>query len=222
MKKFFVVVPVYNEQKHIKSFITKLRKFTKNIIVVNDGSTDKTKEILTDLKKTYTINLKKNQGKGAAMRYGAKLAWKLKADGIVFMDGDNQHNPKYLKSFFKLLRKNHHIVIGIRVLKTDVPLFRKFGNKLLINLVRILFGVYLEDLICGFRGFSKIGYKQILWTSNRYEVETEMITIMGRKKLAFQTLVVDTIYLEKYKGFSIKDGLKIVAKLPFWRLKPFI
>lgn len=216
---YYVVIPVFNEEKYIKKSLQQIKKYTKNIIVVDDGSKDNTSAILEKIKGIRVIKMKKNMGKGAAMRRGANLAWKLKAKGVIFMDGDNQHNPKYLSLFFKHLENNEHIILGIRILKVGTPIIRKFGNKLLIYSVKMLFNVYLEDLICGYRGFSKKGYKQILWESNNYGVETEVITIIGRKKLHFRKVVVDTIYLDKYKGFSVKDGLKIILKLPYWRFK---
>lgn len=219
MKNYFVIVPIYNEQRHIKIFLKKLKKHTQNIIIVNDGSTDKTLEIIKTFKNIHLINLPRNKGKGTAMRVGAKFAWKLKAEGIIFIDGDNQHNPKYIKEFTSLLRKGKDIVIGVRILKAEVPLYRKLGNLLLKNLIKIFFNVAIEDLICGYRGFSRKGYKQILWKSDGYGVETEIMTIIGRKKLLFEKIIVDTIYLEKYKGFSIKDGLKIIFKLPYWRVR---
>lgn len=216
---YYVIIPVFNEEKYIEKSLEQIKKYTKNIIVVDDGSKDKTYSILKKIEGIHVIKLKKNMGKGAAMRKGANLAWRLKAKGIIFMDGDNQHNPKYLPVFFEHLNNKEHIIIGIRILKAGTPLLRKLGNKLLIYSVRVLFNVYLEDLICGYRGFSKEGYKQILWESDNYGVETEVVTLIGRKKLPFKKIIVDTIYLDKYKGFSIKDGLKIVIKLPYWRVK---
>lgn len=216
--KYWVIIPVYNEAKHIKSLIKTLNKYTKNIIVVNDGSTDNTLEIIDKISRIKVVNLKKNSGKGAAMKSGAKYAWKLGAQGIIFIDGDNQHNPKHLPKFFNLL-KTEHIIIGVRILKTDIPHFRKFGNNLALILTKILFQVDIPDLLCGFRAFSKKGYRSILWQANNYGVETEVITLIGRKKLRFKTVIVDTIYLDKYKGFSVKDGLGVLLKLPYWKFR---
>lgn len=220
MNKYFVVIPVYNEDSHIKKLIADVQKYTKNIIVVNDGSTDDTLKKVKGLKpKVILISMKKNEGKGAAMKKGAKLAWKLKADGIVFLDGDNQHDPRHLTEFFDYLKNGTDIIIGIRKIKAKIPIIRRLGNECFIFLMRWLFNVEIEDVICGYRAFSKKGYKKIMWQSNDYGVEVEMMTLIGRKRLPYKTVVVDTIYHDKYKGFSMWDGIKILLKLPYWRLR---
>lgn len=219
MNKYFVIVPVFNEEKNIKIFLNNLKKFTSNIIVVNDGSTDNTGNIISKITKIKIITLSKNKGKGTAMKKGAETAWKKNAKGIVFMDGDNQHNPKYLQNFFKYLEKSRDIIIGIRVMKAKIPLVRRLGNRLGVFLMKILFNIKIEDMLCGFRALSRKAYKQVLWTSSDYGVETEMLSLIGRKKLSYKTLVVDTIYLDKYKGFSIIDGIKILLRFPYWRLR---
>lgn len=219
MNKYFVIIPVFNEEKNIKTFLNKLKKFTSNIIVVNDGSTDNSENIISKIAKIKIVSLSKNKGKGMAMKKGAEFAWKKGAKGIVFMDGDNQHNPKYLQNFFKYLENGWDIIIGIRVMKAKIPLIRRFGNRIGIFLMKLLFNMEISDLLCGYRALSKKGYKNVLWQSNDYGVETEILTLISRKKLSYKTLVVDTIYLDKYKGFSLVDGFKILLRFPYWRLR---
>ncbi|MFH1244034.1 MAG: glycosyltransferase family 2 protein [bacterium] len=216
---FFVIIPAYNEARNIRKCINQIRPYCHQIIVVNDGSTDKTGEIIDTIRGIKTIHLEKNWGKGYAMRMGAELAWKLGAEGVIFMDGDNQHHPKHIKEFARELKRGNEIVIGIRLLKAEIPWHRKAGNVLMATLMRKLFMIAIPDIMCGFRAFTKQGYERVSWLSNNYGVETEVITIIGRRKLPFKTVVVDTIYLDKYKGFSIWDGFRIIAQLPnyWWR-----
>ena len=98
-RKYYVVVPVFNEQKNIRRMLNRLQAYTNNTIVVNDGSTDNTKDILKTYEEIAVVNLRNNLGKGAAMRKGAQKAWKLGAKGVIFIDGDNQHDPRHLKEF---------------------------------------------------------------------------------------------------------------------------
>lgn len=218
MAKYFVIVPVFNEAKRLRKCLNRILEYHKDIIVVNDGSTDNTMEILKDFSQINIINLPKNSGKGLAMKRGATLAWKLGAQGIIFMDGDNQHDPKHIAEFTSQLRKRADIVIGVRVLRTKIPYYRKLGNFVMAVIMRGLFSVRMTDMMCGYRAFSKKGYKDVLWRSNGYEVETEVVAKIGDKNLPYRTVVVDTIYHDKYKGFSVFDGLRILAKIPSWKM----
>ncbi len=219
MKKYYVIIPVYNEEKNIKKIIARVNNISKNIIVVNDGSKDGTENILKRIKNIRIINLKKNEGKGSALKKGAKLSWRLKADGVIFMDGDNQHDPKHIEKFLEYLNQGEQIIIGIRKIKTKIPIIRRLGNECFIFMMRHLFHVNIQDVICGFRAFSRTGFNNIMWQSNDYGVEVETMTLIGRKNLTYKTVVVDTIYHDKYKGFSMFDGIKILLKLPYWRLR---
>lgn len=217
MNKYFVVIPVYNEQKHIERCLKQIQSCWRQIIVVDDGSTDRTPVILKRFRSVKVVTLSQNSGKGAAMLAGAKLAWKLKAKGVIFMDGDNQHNPKHIKEFIRILEKGAHIVIGIRLLRTNIPTHRKLGNKLIAFAMQRMFYLKIPDIMCGFRAMTKKGFEQVKWSTSGYGVETEMLTKIGNKRLKYSTLVVDTIYHDRYKGFSMKDGIKILVKLPIWK-----
>jgi glycosyltransferase involved in cell wall biosynthesis len=216
MSKYFVVVPVYNEQRQIRRCIKHIKRYAKNIVVVNDGSTDNTAKLLSRFRSVHVITLKQNRGKGFAMKIGAQFAWKKKATGVIFMDGDNQHHPKHLPAFTLLLKKND-MVIGIRRLRANIPIHRKIGNLLMVYIMQFLFGLHITDMMCGFRAFTRKGLRKLNWKSERYGVETEMLTIIGKKRIKFQTLVVDTIYHDKYKGFSFVDGIRILLSLPRWK-----
>ncbi|MFZ2199175.1 MAG: glycosyltransferase family 2 protein, partial [Microgenomates group bacterium] len=166
MKKYFVIVPAYNEAKNIRRCLGSIRKYCKNIIVVDDGSNDKTAEILDSIPHVQVIRLAQNVGKGRAMKIGAEVAWGMGADGIIFMDGDNQHNPKHISEFIENLKSGENIVIGVRMLKTDIPLHRKIGNLIMVGVMKNLFSIQISDMMCGYRAFSKIGYKNIVWESS--------------------------------------------------------
>jgi len=218
-RDIFVVVPVFNEARNIRRSIGAIRDVWPRIVVVDDGSSDNTFEILEEIDGIQIVKLEDNRGKGAAMKVGAKEAWKLGAKAVIFMDGDNQHNPKHIGEFVRVLKRGHDVVIGVRLLKTDIPWHRKVGNRLMSSLMRLLFRIDLPDMMCGYRALSKNAFKQIGWTSSNYGVEVEILTIIGRKNLPFKTLIVDTIYHDRYKGFSIWDGLGILLSLPYYRLK---
>ena len=97
-----------------------------------------------------------------------------------------------------------------------MPLIRKWGNILAANMVKILFNINKKDLLSGYLGFRKEVYPMIEWSSNRYGIETEMATKIGKNHLAFSEIKIDTIYIDKYKGVTILDALKVLVQIPFW------
>ncbi|HWS49042.1 MAG TPA: glycosyltransferase family 2 protein [Candidatus Methanoperedens sp.] len=219
-QKIVVIIPVYNEnQRAVKTIKDVLRHFKGEIVVVDDGSTDNTKELVErhfkDISRLTLISYKKNKGKGAALRVGVEMAWKKGGEAVIFIDADGQHNPKYLKKFKRKLEDNK-IVFGYRMLSRKMPFLRRLGNIVAVNLIRVLFNIRKKDLLSGYLGFKKEIYEKIKWTSDRYGIETEMATKIGRNKLEFYEFKIDTIYIDKYKGVTLLDAIKVLAQIPRW------
>jgi glycosyltransferase involved in cell wall biosynthesis len=160
--KLSVFFPAYNEEKNIKGTVLKAKKvLTKlagewEIIVVDDGSKDKTGEIAAALAKKDTnirvITHSPNRGYGAALKsgfYSSKYPW------IAFTDADGQFEFSEITRFISTQRKtNADLVIGY-YLKRRVPLYRKLNSFLWELFVFILFGLKVKDIDCGFKLISK-------------------------------------------------------------------
>jgi len=217
----FVVVPVYNEEYRAVETVNKILLVDKKvkIVLIDDGSSDNSLKILRDkFKKNKRVIISShviNLGKGAAMKTGLKIALKLGAQGVVFVDADGQHNPKYLPKFIEELNK-YPMVFGFRLLNKDAPWLRRNGNRFASWSMRTFFNIQRKDLLCGFLGFRKEIYKKIKWKSTRYGIETEMAIKVGKNKIPFSEVKIDTIYIDKYKGMTIFDAFKIIFRLPFW------
>jgi len=216
--KIFIVIPAYNEEKRIGKVIEDLKKTKHPIIVVDDGSEDDTYKV-SKKKKVQVFQHRINLGKGAAMKTGAEAAFKLGADAIVFMDSDGQHKAKDLKNFTNALNEGFEIVFGIRSKASEAPRVRFIGNRLASILISFLFGIYISDLLCGFRALTKKAYKKIVWESRGYAVETEMIIRTAKYKLRHCEVPVSTIYLDSVKGVTILDAINILFDVFRWRLR---
>lgn len=220
MLRIVIIVPEYNEGIRVIETVKNILRSTKNpVIVIDDGSVDKSYGLLKEqYEKHKRVILRRhivNLGKGAAMKTGVELAWKMGFEAVIFIDADGQHNPAHLKRFEKELISNK-IVFGYREFNKKMPFIRKYGNKLALKLIEVLFNVKRKDLLCGFLGFQKKIYKIIEWKSCRYGIETEIAAKVGKNKLSFSEIKIDTIYLDKYKGVSMIDAIKILFKIPFW------
>ena len=145
-----IILPVYNEQTTIRKIIEIIQeqKIPKEIIIVDDGSTDKTREIINTISspEVKKVFLKRNYGKGAAIRCGIK-----RAEGkiVIIQDADLEYSPEdYAKLIGPILQDRSKIVYGTRLPKNrkqkNISLFY-LGNKLLTLIANILYGTKLTD-----------------------------------------------------------------------------
>ncbi|TKJ17306.1 dolichyl-phosphate mannose synthase [Candidatus Woesearchaeota archaeon B3_Woes] len=216
-KNVWVVIPAYNESKHILDVIKKTKKYCSNILVVDDGSKDDTFKVA---KKTNIIVLKHiiNLGKGAAAKTGCDFALKKGAKKIILMDSDGQHDSSEIHKFLKALEEVD-IVFGYRKFNKKMPFILKFGNNSINFITKLLYGVNLRDTQCGYRALRAKAYKKARWRSNGYSMESEMIANIGKRNLKYKEIPIQTIYSDRYKGTTIFDGIKIVFNMFLWRLK---
>ncbi|HDD05204.1 MAG TPA: glycosyltransferase family 2 protein [Candidatus Aenigmarchaeota archaeon] len=209
------VVPALNEEKRIEEVLKGLRKYVDKIIVVDDGSRDKTSEVSSK----YALVLRHvvNLGKGAALRTGCKKALEFKPKYIFFIDGDGQHDPREVPKFVKKLEEGYELVQGVRSYG-KMPFLKRIGNLMINFLFKALFGLNVRDTQCGFKAFRAEVYPKIRWSSNDYFVETEILAKAGMSGLKYAEVPIKTIYKERYKGITALDGLKICTKILALRL----
>lgn len=215
-KKVIAVIPAYNESRYIESVVKKTKKHVNEVIVVDDASTDRTKELANKagaIVLRHAINLQK----GAALKTGCEAAIKLGADIIVTLDADGQHDPNEIPKFIEKLNQND-LVIGAREFN-KMPMKSKFGNIILSKFSKIIFRTKVSDSQTGFRAFNAKIYNKIKWESAGYGAETEVIKKISDNKIRHDEVRIKTIYNDKYKGATPLDGLKIAANMINWRFK---
>ena len=215
-KKIFIVIPAHYEERYIGSVIAKARKYADNVIVVDDGSSDNTgKEASKNgaVVLSHVVNL----GKGAALKTGCDYAIMEKADIIIALDADAQHDPKEIPNFVRAL-ENADVALGCRKINRRMPFVLRFGNWFIDETIKFLYGLRIRDSQCGYRAFTPYAYQKLRWKSSDYSMESEMIARIGRKKMRYAEVPIETIYSDKYKGTTIIDGVKIVINLLLWRL----
>lgn len=217
--KIYIVLPYYNEKKHIQGLIAGLLKQKFPVVVVDDGSSDNGVDASTASNVTI-IKHRVNLGKGSAMKTGAEYAFAQGADAVIFMDSDGQHSLEDIKAFVsKLNTKKFDIIFGSRHLKKGVPMVRYFGKKLASVVVKVLFNVKISDPICGFRALTKNGYNKVRWNSTGYGVEVEMVARVGKYKVSYSEVPVKTIYHDHVKGVTMLDAFGILGEVVKWRVR---
>jgi glycosyltransferase involved in cell wall biosynthesis len=214
----WVVIPSYNEQKHIKTVVRKVKKQGfHNVVVVDDGSKDKTSSE-GYAGGAFVLRQVINLHKGASMRTGAEFAIRKGAKAIIYLDGDGQHEPEELPHFLNELNAGKDIVFGARKEVKKMPFQRRLGKVLISNGVRFLFGMNVKDVLSGYRAFTTDVYEKILWSSSDYKVETEMVIRTGKAHLNYSEITISTIYHDRYKGVDPLNGIVILLHLFWWRI----
>lgn len=203
------IVPAFNEEKRIAPVLKQLKKHVDKMIVVDDGSSDKTSKV--SKKHAIVVRHIINLGKGAALRTGCKKALEFNPDHIIFIDSDGQHDPEDIKKFKKKLEKGFEVVQGVRKMK-KMPFVKRIGNSMINMIFYALFGLKVRDTQSGFKAFKTEVYPKIKWESNGYFVETEMLINVGKNDLRYGEVEIKTIYKDKYKGITMRDGLRIGIK----------
>lgn len=218
-----IVLPTFNEEKRIGKVLSDLKSLKLPVFVVNDGSKDNTLNFLESYSKrnkfiklySHRINL----GKGAAIRTGCEAAFSEGYEAIIMMDSDGQHSVSDIEKFIeKLNQKKYDIVLGSRNLDHGVPLVRYLGNKFASVLISLLFGIYVSDILSGFRAITKKAFKKLKLESSGYGIETEIIVKIAKHKLKVCEVPVQTIYFDKNKGVTILDSAGILLDVFRWRI----
>ena len=213
--KTFAIIPAHNEEKHIDKIVRKTRKYVDNVIVVDDGSKDRTKD-MAKRSKAIVLSHWVNLGKGAALKTGCEYAIKNKADVIIVMDADAQHDPSEIPKFLHKL-KDHNIVLAYRKPNKDMPTILKFGDSFINKTINFLYGIKIKDSQCGYRAFTSQTYRKLRWKASDYSIESEMIAKISKHKLSYTEIPIENVYSDKYKGTTILDGIKIVFNLLMWK-----
>jgi glycosyltransferase involved in cell wall biosynthesis len=213
----YAVIPAYNEEKTITQVVEHTRLYVHCVIVADDGSHDETARRAEEAG-AVVLRHDVNMGKGAALKTGCDYALMNGAECIVVLDADGQHDPHEIPRFLAALQ-HHDIVFGSRQFTKEMPWILKMGNKGLNMLVRLLYGIQLHDTQSGFRAFTAETYRNVRWKSTDYSMESEMIARAGTHHLSYKELIIGTKYLDRYKGTTVVDGMKIGLNMILWRLR---
>ncbi|MDR6301664.1 DUF2062 domain-containing protein [Mesonia maritima] len=196
--KCCVLIPTYNNEKTLARVIRDVQRFTSNIIVVNDGSTDATVKILEDFKEIPQFHFQENKGKGRALKFGFQQAGRLGYDFAITIDSDGQHFAEDLSVFLnELERQNGKEILLIGSRKMDgpnVPKQNSFGNRFSSWWVYIETGVNLEDSQCGYRLYPLQVVNNMQLFTPKFEFEIEVIVKASWRKIEVKNIPVQVLY----------------------------
>jgi glycosyltransferase involved in cell wall biosynthesis len=214
-----VIIPAYNEGLVIGSVVLQARQYADCVIVVDDGSSDRTAEIAR-LAGADVIRFEKNAGKAKAMMAGFSRARARGYDIAVMLDGDGQHDPAEIPAVVApVLAGDADLVIGSRFLdiKADIPAYRVAGQKVLNGFTNFSAdGEFVTtDSQSGFRALSRRALENLTFSSEGYSIESDMIAHFAPLDLVMTEVPISVTYdvPNKHKLNPVSHGFGVLARI---------
>jgi len=221
-----IIIPVYNEEKTLENILEILENtdfcgLNKNFIIVDDCSTDSTREILKRYEEKYTIVYKeKNGGKGSAVYEGFKAA---KGDIVIIQDADLEYNPSDYAPLLKLIKDGEaDVAYGSRFLGTpfkDFMFLSYVANKFLTFLTNLLYGTKLTDMETCYKAMKREFVQDMKINSRKFDLEPEITAKLVKKGAKIKELPIkyNARSYEEGKKITYKDGLMAIKALFYYR-----
>lgn len=214
--KIFCVMPAFNEEKNIKIIINQVRPLVDNLVIVDDGSNDRTADFAA---KAGVVLLKHiiNRGQGAALRTGTKYCLNNGADIIIHFDADGQFLSRDMERMAAPIKSGAaQVVFGSRFLNSEpsasMPFFKKYFIMPLAKAVnKIFFNVNLTDPQSGFRAMSAEAARKISWKQDRMAHCSEIMLAVKNHNFKVKEIPIRVIYHNFGQSFS--GGLRILKEL---------
>lgn len=206
------VIPAYNEERYIGSIVLRSREYADIVIVVDDGSADKTASIASR-GGAHVVRHRVNGGKGRALNTGFCVARALQPAAIVILDGDGQHFPEEMPGVLApILSGEADIVVGSRYLSGGcrVPRLRAWGHRAVNLVTDLLSGVQVTDSQSGFRAFSPRAVEAIRFSASGFAVESEMQFLARDHGLRVVEVPITADYAERPKRSVMNHGLMVL------------
>lgn len=216
----YVVLPAYNEATRIKPVLEDIARKGYNMVIVNDGSSDNTLEVIKQVKKEFPdkihiFSLMINRGVGIATQTGFEAVLKYNPKYVVSMDSDGQHSADDLDEVIKpLVSGEAQAVIGVRPFE-DMPRTRSFANSIMNLLTRIFYRVDVSDSQTGFRAITIDALDKISINATGYLISSEFIREINDNNIPFAEVPIQTIYTPETqaKGTNVTVALKILFQM---------
>ena len=209
MKKTLIILPAYNVEKEIYNLLSNMKNYRENVIIVDDGSTDNTFQIIDSLNYNV-IRQEKNAGVASAIKIGINYAINNGYQSAVFMDSDGQHSPKYIDGFLKLL-ETYDFVVGNRFhINTTAPDIKLGSNLLASIIVKKFSGKKYNDISCGFKAIKlDEDLKVAIEKSDGYSIVFDLFFYALNHNYKIGTIDMEAIY--DYSTFLMTRREELLA-----------
>jgi len=218
---FCIIIPAYNEERHIEDVIAKCLMMSRDVIVVDDGSTDNTAAIAQKAH-AAVLRHKKNMGKMAALSTGFRYALEKDFNYVVTLDADGQHDPADIKVFLEDAGRNApDIIIGTRMAHTEtMPLIRRWTNRTTSRIISKMTGQKITDSQSGFRMIKRGVLENVTVEAGKFEGESEFLIKAARKGFIIREAAIRSIYGDQRSKINpVMDTFRFIKLVIKYMLK---
>jgi glycosyltransferase involved in cell wall biosynthesis len=209
--KIAAVIPAYNEEKHIGDVVRRTRQKLDDVLVVDDGSADKTADRAREAGAEVTVH-EINRGKGETIKTGLRHWLDRQFDFVVVLDADGQHRPEEIERFVTaaLSADEPKLILGTRMNDvSSMPLIRRIVNRWMSERISAVCGQEIPDTQCGFRMLHRQLIPELLSGSARFDYETEMLIIASRKGFRIVSVPISTVYSDEVSSIHpVRDTIR--------------
>jgi len=218
---FLTALPVFNEAAYVSEVLDQVTRFSPEVLVIDDGSTDGTAELLAGRSDIHLVTHAQNRGYGAALMTVFEYAIDESFDVVVTIDCDGQHEPQRIPSFVDTCAQVD-IVSGSRYLEpfdddSQPPAERRHINHLITTELNERLSLNITDAFCGFKAYRTEALKKIRLTETGYAMPLELWAQVSAAKLRVLEIPVPLIYLDEKRSFGgVLDEADV--RLDYYRL----
>jgi dolichol-phosphate mannosyltransferase len=205
--KSLTAIPVYNEERHIRAVLQEVQRYSAQILVVNDGSTDRTAELLGQCPGLHVVTHEKNRGYGAALISAFHFALETDCEVLVTMDCDGQHEPARIPVLLEAIH-DADIVSGSRYLREfrenilPTPADRRYINETITRELNTLFDLKLTDAFCGFKAYRREALAKLHIKETGWGMPLQVWVQAARIGLRVKEVGVPRLYLDPKRAFG--------------------
>lgn len=204
--RFLTAIPIYNEARHVEGVLEEVRRFSPEVLVIDDGSTDRTAELLARQTGLQVITHPHNRGYGAALISAFAYTLELGYDVLVTTDCDGQHEPSRIPVLLEAIH-DVDIVSGSRYLRDFrqdalAPHDRRRINQIITSELNHRFGLHLTDAFCGFKAYRREALARLHITEAGWGMPLQLWVQASRARLRIKEVAVPRLYLDPTRAFG--------------------
>jgi glycosyltransferase involved in cell wall biosynthesis len=213
------VIPAYLEEKHVGDVVRRTLKQLANVVVVDDGSNDRTADEARNAGADVIVH-EQNRGKGESIKSGFRYWFEHGSTYVVILDADGQHLPEEIERFLAAAASGvGELLIGTRMNDVrEMPAVRRMVNRYMSRKISRACGQEIPDTQCGFRMVHRSIIPNLLGGTERFDYETEMLILASRAGCRIASVPISTVYSDEVSSIHpVRDTLRFFKLMRRYR-----